>query len=63
MIASPTNLNISPPLAPIMFIICSIYRLMQNVRHSAPTRPFLEKASESLVKPEISLKRPTESVM
>ena len=35
---------------------------MQKVKNSGPTLPFLEKASESFVKPLISEKRPTDSV-
>lgn len=54
IIASPANLNISPPLFDIDLINNSIYLLIANAMTSDPSGPILESYSVKLVNPQIS---------
>ena len=52
----------SPPFFDIMFIRSSIYRFRQNAKNSLPVLPFLLKASDNFVKPDMSANKDTVSI-
>ena len=54
IIASPANLNISPPLLDIPYAKSSMYRFMQKAITSAPSFPILDRISVKFVNPLIS---------
>lgn len=51
IMASPTNLMMSPPYLEMPLTNPSIYRFMQNANSSHPQLPILAHASDILVKP------------
>lgn len=61
IIASPTNLIISPPNLDKFLTIPSMYLLIQKANSSLPLMPNLAHASDTFVNPEISANSTTVS--